>query len=42
MTNWRSALLYNFIPGLNRPTLAHDPDRLLADELMARALSERG
>ncbi len=42
MTNWRTTLLYNFIPGLNRPTLAHDPDRLLADELMARALSERG
>ncbi|MCX6020036.1 MAG: BREX-3 system phosphatase PglZ [Chloroflexi bacterium] len=42
ISSWRSALLRKFVPGLNQPTLAHDPDHLLADELMARVLSERG
>ena len=39
---WRDILLREFAPGVNRLTLAHDPDGMLADELLVRELHARG
>lgn len=41
-TTWRESVLGRFPAGLARPTIALDPDGLLADELVMRTLTERG
>jgi PglZ domain. len=40
--NWRESILKEFQPGINRLTLAADPDSLLTEEKMAITLRERG
>ena len=42
MSNWRSRVLGEFIPGAARTTLVSDPDGLLRDEGMLVQIRERG
>ena len=41
-STWRSNILKNFVPKVNRLTLVADPDWLLTEEKLALELRERG
>lgn len=40
--SWRDAILADFVPQLSPLTLVADPDRLLIDELVQKALKDKG
>ncbi|MCX6056564.1 MAG: BREX-3 system phosphatase PglZ, partial [Chloroflexi bacterium] len=42
MTNWRDAILKEFIPHVARLTLVADPDNLLVEEVIQQGLGDRG
>ncbi len=42
MTDWRDAILNEFVPRVSKLTLVADPDALLTEERLALALRERG
>lgn len=42
MTDWRDAILDEFVPEVSKLTLVADPDALLTEERLALALRERG
>jgi hypothetical protein len=42
MANWRDRILAEFTPGVGRPTLVADPDRLLAEPKLSEALDAKG
>ena len=42
MSNWRDAILNDFVLGVSKLTLVADPDNLLTEEKLSIALSERG
>ena len=42
MSNWRTTILENFLPGISRLTLVADPDSLLSEEKLSTCLRERG
>ncbi len=42
MSNWRDAILNDFVPNVNKLTLVADPDNLLTEEKLAIELRRRG
>jgi len=42
MSNWRDAILNDFVPNVSRLTLVADPDSLLTEEKLALELRQRG
>lgn len=42
MSNWRDAILNNFVPNVSKLTLVADPDSLLTEEKLALELRRRG
>lgn len=42
MSNWRDAILNNFVPNVSKLTLVADPDSLLTEEKLALELQGRG
>lgn len=42
MSNWRDAILNDFVPNVSKLTLVADPDSLLTEEKLALELRERG
>ena len=42
MMNWRDKLLNEFTPGVGKPIMVADPDRLLTEPRLSEALSAKG
>ena len=42
MPDWRTQIIESFVPGLHPLTLVDDPDALFSEEMLIRALEEKG